>query len=654
MSFRSFSHRSQTQRKTGRASHRHAIRRPRFETFEDRRLLSFTPAASYDVGTYPQAVAAADFDGDGHLDLVTANAGNNTVSLLLGNEGGTFQPAQTSATGAGPRSVAVGDFNADGTLDLATANAADVSILLGNGNGTFDAPTNINIGSEPASVAVGDFNDDGKLDLGVTANTYYYYGYYYGGYYGGYNGTANVLLGIGDGSMSAPITSFLNWGWHTSALVADFNGDGNQDFAAANADYWAVSVLLGDGTGGLSGGGSFPTGTSPSSVAAADVNGDLAIDLVTANYYWNSVSVLFGNGAGAFATAQNYAVSGLPTSVVLGDFNNDTMLDIATANLDGSSVSLLRGRDDGLFWNAENFPAGAGAYAVAAGDFNGDGWLDAATADLSGNTASVLINDQSWPTPPPPSVSVGDSTITEGNTGSVNATFTLTLSHASGLDVTVHYDTADGSASAGGDYTEKSGTVTIPAGQTSGTFMVAVLGDRLGEPTETFAVNLGAPTNATIGDGQGIGTILDDEPRISINNVTTTEGNGNKSKLFTFTVSLSAAYDQAVTVNYATANGTATAGSDYQSKSGVVTFAPGETSKTITVAVMEDRQNEANETFFVNLSGAIGGVIADSQGLGTILNDDSGGRKNTLSLSAVAVDAAIEDWMFPGRKKRAG
>ena len=203
----------------------------------------------------------------------------------------------------------------------------------------------------------------------------------------------------------------------------------------------------------------------------------------------------------------------------------------------------------------------------------------------------------------------------------------MTLSYASNVDVTVHYDTANGTATAGSDYTAASGDVIIPAGQTSRTFTVAVIGDRLAEPTETFAVNLSAPTNASIGDGQGIGTILDNEPRISINDVQCDGGNGKTPKLFTFTVRLSAAYDQAVTVNYATANGTATAGSDYQSKTGTVTFAPGETSKTITVAVNGDRQKESNETFFVNLSGAIGGEITDSQGLGTILNDDSGGSK---------------------------
>jgi hypothetical protein len=201
--------------------------------------------------------------------------------------------------------------------------------------------------------------------------------------------------------------------------------------------------------------------------------------------------------------------------------------------------------------------------------------------------------------------------------------FTVTLSHASAEPVTVNYTTANITAAAGGDYAATSGNVTIPAGQTSATVTVAVTGDRLAEPTEQFAVNLVAATNATVIDGQGFGTILDDEPRISIKNVSQTEGGNNKSTRFTFTVSLSAVYDQAVTINYATAAGTATAGSDYTSKSGTVTFAAGETVKTITVTVKGDKAREANETFFVDLFDASGNaLIALPRGIGTILNDD--------------------------------
>ena len=193
--------------------------------------------------------------------------------------------------------------------------------------------------------------------------------------------------------------------------------------------------------------------------------------------------------------------------------------------------------------------------------------------------------------------------------------------------VTVHYVTANGSATAISDYTGITDTtLTIPAGQLSQTFTVAVLGDRLPEPTENFFINLSSPSgNSTIADGQGVVTILDNEPRVFINDVSKQEGNGNGkgTTLFVFTVSLSVAYDQAVTIHFATADGTAkVSDNDYVAASGTLTFAPGETTKTITVSVKGDKKNEPDEWFVINLSGASSNaLIGDLQGRGWILND---------------------------------
>jgi len=125
-------------------------------------------------------------------------------------------------------------------------------------------------------------------------------------------------------------------------------------------------------------------------------------------------------------------------------------------------------------------------------------------------------------------------------------------------------------------------------------------------------------------DGQGVGTIVDDEPRISISDVTKAEGKKGQTTLFTFTVTLSAAYDQAVTMSYRTVNGTATTGdNDYVAKTGTLTFAPGQTTKTITIEVKGDSKKEANETFYLDLFGNSGNsLFTKSRGVGTILNDD--------------------------------
>jgi hypothetical protein len=623
-------------RRAGRDRPRKLKPRLLCESLDDRLLPSFLSPVNYPADSYPQAVVTGDFNGDGKLDLATAG-NNGSVSVLLGNGDGTFQNAMTSPAGYGTLSLAVGDFNKDGKLDVATANYSNVQVLLGNGDGTFQAPTDIDVSSSPTSVAVGDFNGDGKLDLGVTSNIYYIDGYYWGYYgyyqYGHYEGHANVLLGDGSGGFASPNVSDLGYSGYSGfnlATAADVNGDGLDDFVTANEYYGTVDVWLGDSSGSLLPGSSNYVGDYLYAVAAGDLNGDGHTDLVSANYYGASVRAFLGDGTGSFASAGNFAVASNPTGVVLGDFTGDGKVDVVTANYWANSVSLLYGANDGTFSAPINFASGSNPFRVAAGDFNADGWLDAATGNSGNGTVSVLMNDQSWPEPPAPFVNVNDVTVTEGNTGSVNATFTVSLSVASNHDVTVHYATSDGSA-AGSDYSAASGDLTIPAGQTSATFSIAVTGDRNPEDTENFFINLSAPTNAFIGDGQGTGTILDNEPRISISDVSKNEGNGNgksANTAFIFTFTLSNAYDQAVTVNFATADGTAKlSNSDYVAASGTVTFAPGETSKTITVQVRGDKTKEPDEYFLLNLSGqSTNAFLLDSQGVGWILDDDRHGR----------------------------
>jgi hypothetical protein len=219
-------------------------------------------------------------------------------------------------------------------------------------------------------------------------------------------------------------------------------------------------------------------------------------------------------------------------------------------------------------------------------------------------------------------LSVSDGSIVEGNSGSANLTFTVSLSAASATAVTLDYSTANGTAIAGLDYTAASGTVTFAAGELTKTFIVPILGDVEVEGDEAFFVNLSNPSGATILDGQAIGTIRDnDSPTLAINDVTIFEANSGVTNMV-FTVSMSVAPVMPVTVDYATANFTAIAGLDYTASSGSLSFAAGEMTKTISVEVYGDSSIELSESFFVNLSNASGATIGDSQGLGTITNDD--------------------------------
>jgi hypothetical protein len=223
-----------------------------------------------------------------------------------------------------------------------------------------------------------------------------------------------------------------------------------------------------------------------------------------------------------------------------------------------------------------------------------------------------------------PAISIDDVSHLEGNAGTTSYTFNVTLSNPSSQTVTAQYATADVTANAGSDYALVTGTVTFPPNSTSQPVTVLVNGDVTNEPDETFAVNLTAPANASILDSQGLGTIQnDDPPAISINDVSLNEGNSGNTA-FGFTISLSNASAQTVTVNWTTNNGTATtADSDYTSANGVATFLPGSTSQPVTVQVTGDSKFETTETFTVDLSTPANATISDSQGVGTIQNDDA-------------------------------
>lgn len=238
-----------------------------------------------------------------------------------------------------------------------------------------------------------------------------------------------------------------------------------------------------------------------------------------------------------------------------------------------------------------------------------------------------------------PEITVNDVTVTENNSGTVNATFTVSLSAASAQIVTLDFATADGTANAPADYQSNNGTLTFNPGDLTKTITVLVIGDTLDEPAETFFVNLSNASNAVILDNQAQGTITDNDPApsLSINDVSTVEGDSGPTNA-TFTVSLSTASGQAVTVNYATADNSAFAPDDYQSTSATLSFNPGETSKTISVTINGDTTFEPNESFLVNLSGATNASISDSQGVGTITNDDPAPPAPTFFIDDVSIN----------------
>lgn len=314
---------------------------------------------------------------------------------------------------------------------------------------------------------------------------------------------------------------------------------------------------------------------------------------------------------------------------ITADFNADGQMDLYTANYAGTGetaeVSLFLGRGDGTYVLDARGGTSGDITEIGTGDINGDGRPDLASlySDpyVAGvNNVWVSLNDGNWGWGP--YLFLSDATVTEGNAGTTNATFTLSLAVAPHGDLTFHFATADGSATAGSDYQTTSGTLTIPAGQTTGTISVPVNGDSLPELNESFFVNLSSAATPDLIIGHGTGTIADDEPHIAITpSMSRSEGNTGQAPL-AFAVTLSVPSDVPVTVNWATADMTATAGGDYQAASSMVTFAPGETSKTVSVLVNGDRVPEPNETFVVNLNSPTNAVVVTGQGVGTIVDDE--------------------------------
>ena len=223
----------------------------------------------------------------------------------------------------------------------------------------------------------------------------------------------------------------------------------------------------------------------------------------------------------------------------------------------------------------------------------------------------------------PPSISVRDVLVVEGNAGTTQATFVVALSGPTTQSVSFSFATSNGTATAGSDYIATSGALTFAPGEVEKSVVVLVIGDTVDEAQETLFLDISNVQNATVNSSRGTGFIVDDDgPTISINDVSVTEGNSGV-KAATFTLSLSGPSVEPIAVRAITTPGTATASTDYNSINLVVHFQPGTVTRTFDVAVIGDTNLEPNETFVVNLTESFGTTIADGEGVGTILDDDT-------------------------------
>ncbi len=600
-------------------------------------------------GTYYVGVTTADAAGQGYsLSLeASAEARGPGADFVTATDLGVNPGATSTAGGSGYQQNRYVHFALTSQtlvdFDLVMqVGAASARLLDGNhelvADGTFDATTASN-GRYRAMLSAGDYyvevkglsGDFDRYTLGVTPNAI---------------------------AVSAPTLVEGNAG--TASLVFTVT------LSTVSSLPVTVNYTTADGSAGV---GDYAPTTGTLTIAAGQLSGTISIPVTGDTLYEadetvkltlsNANGATFAGGAAsqtATGTIKNDDAPPVATlsSAMIVEGNAGTTTLVFTVTLSAASgmpTTFSYSTSDGTASAGSDYAAASGTLTIAAGEtsgtvsitVNGDTLYEAGEtltltlANPSGasfaggaptlSATGTIANDDA-----PPVASIASAVVTEGNSGTANLVFTVTLSNASVLPVTIAYAAANGTALAGSDYTATSGTLTIAAGQTSGTISIPVLGDTTYEANETLTLTLSNPAGASFAGGatslSATGTITNDDakPVATLTASTVTEGNSG-TKLLAFTIKLSAASSQATTFSIATANGTAIAGSDYVARTGTVTIAAGQTSAVVNVTVNGDTLYEANETVKLTLSSPSGATFAGGVGSisasGTLTNDDT-------------------------------
>ncbi len=356
-------------------------------------LFVLSPDSPITVGKAPTAVATADFNRDGNLDIVVANSGSNNLTVLMGNGKGSFRLASGSPVPAGrkPHHVTAADWNGDGNMDLATAphdGGSDVTLFLGNGRGGFarepGSPISSVAVSEPHTHAViaananrddhpdllvvnaGTNRDKPALSLSVLLN----------------DGKARFRHGPGS---PVPLPGIL-----ASVATGDFNRDGSLDLAATLEGAQKMAVMLGDGKDGFFASTmDFPGGGH--SVASADANADGHADLVVTQ--GNGVVLLFGNARGEFQGARSTRTKLAREcySIHAADWNRDGRADIAVVTQEAVIVALSDGKGGFAPVPGSPFPVNGNPLFMGSGDFDGNRKSDLVVSQRNQNAVTVLL-----------------------------------------------------------------------------------------------------------------------------------------------------------------------------------------------------------------------------------------------------------------------
>jgi hypothetical protein len=341
-------------------------------------------------------IIAGDFDGDGHLDLVTTPSPQGPesypnvdgVNVLYGDGTGGFPETRTFLAGESLSGLAAADFNGDGRLDLVTTESfgiqpvavglcanrfARAPVFIGTAPGGFASRGCLKAADHPGAVAAGDFDGDGIADLLIVNSSRYSSN--------ASSRAAHFYKGIGNGRFNAGRASHAD---HADDVVAaDFNGDHRMDFAIASPSY--THIYLGAGNGGFVYNRKSIAGRTER-IAVGDINGDgipdiAAIGSSPTDPKDDLVRIAYGNGNGRFRSGPSLPAGAHPTGVAVADLDKDGHADVIVANHLSDDISIHVSVDGQSFLPEQRVAAGNGPVALAVADFTEDGYPDIAVAN---------------------------------------------------------------------------------------------------------------------------------------------------------------------------------------------------------------------------------------------------------------------------------
>ncbi|MCP4567365.1 MAG: hypothetical protein GY841_07285, partial [FCB group bacterium] len=347
----------------------------------------FQTPDTYPLSVFPIMSIPADIDGDGDLDLVSINgASADPIIITSLNDGsGHFTPDTTYELYGTLQGLCTGDFNGDGAIDLAVTKSTDYEViaLLNDGYGKFEAQSACSVDDYPIQIIAADFDNDGKMDLATTCAL---------------ANTVSILPGNGDGSFASQKHCGVGE-WSVDLVAGDFDGDNDRDLAVANYTTRTITILRHSSNCSFTYDTCYGLGAldRPAAVCAADFDGDGDIDIAAADYTENDAFILLNDGAGEFSHGGTCATDTGPEAICAADIDGDGDIDLTTGNngiVGGtdSTVSVLLNNGNGVFEHSRDVTVGNHPNSVAWADLNNDGCLDLITANDKSDNMTILLN----------------------------------------------------------------------------------------------------------------------------------------------------------------------------------------------------------------------------------------------------------------------